>query len=94
MVSHDLSSLYFNTCAQVELSGISCHVTRCGYTGEDGFEVRWISLGCWSVSNRLFQLSVETKDVVALSELLLSKEGVEPAGLGARDCLRLEVMTV
>ena len=31
-----------------------------------------------------------TKDAVAVAELLLSNENVEPCGLGARDSLRLE----
>lgn len=53
--------------------------TRCGYTGEDGFEI-----------------SVPNKMAEQLGDLILSttdSEGnkiVKPAGLGARDSLRLE----
>lgn len=50
-----------------------CIVTRCGYTGEDGFEV-----------------SMPAKAAVAVAEALLKQPGVRPAGLGARDSLRLE----
>jgi aminomethyltransferase len=50
-------------------------LTRCGYTGEDGFEI-----------------SVSDSSAVALADLLITaSEGVlKPAGLGARDSLRLE----
>lgn len=37
-----------------------------------------------------FELSVSTDDAVKLAELLVSNDEVEPAGLGARDSLRLE----
>ena len=50
-----------------------CRVTRCGYTGEDGFEI-----------------SVNPNHAVALAEALLKQPEVKPAGLGARDSLRLE----
>eukprot|EP00922_Rhytidocystis_sp_ex-Travisia-forbesii_P068760 GHVS01102573.1.p1 GENE.GHVS01102573.1~~GHVS01102573.1.p1 ORF type:complete len:450 (+),score=68.56 GHVS01102573.1:403-1752(+) len=50
-----------------------CTVTRCGYTGEDGFEV-----------------SVPNASAVALYKLFLADSNVMPAGLGARDTLRLE----
>lgn len=56
------------------LAGIDgCRLTRCGYTGEDGFE-----------------LSVPHAGAVALAEALLQDPSVKPAGLGARDSLRLE----
>ncbi len=48
-------------------------VARCGYTGEDGFEI-----------------SVPAASAVALAERLLAEPKVAPAGLGARDSLRLE----
>ena len=46
--------------------------TRCGYTGEDGFEV-----------------AVKAEKSAQFCDLL-AQQGVEPAGLGARDSLRLE----
>jgi aminomethyltransferase len=46
---------------------------RCGYTGEDGFE-----------------LSMPADQAVTIADLLLQNKLVQPAGLGARDSLRLE----
>lgn len=58
------------------VAGIHCIISRTGYTGEDGFE--------------LYHASA---DAVALAEALLAAglpHGLELAGLGARDSLRLE----
>ncbi|GHO75311.1 aminomethyltransferase [Ktedonobacter sp. SOSP1-85] len=59
-----------------QVAGIRCLISRTGYTGEDGFE-----LYCPSV------------DVARLWQTLLEAgkpQGLLPAGLGARDTLRLE----
>ncbi|MEL6487464.1 MAG: glycine cleavage system protein T, partial [Pseudomonadota bacterium] len=48
-------------------------VSRCGYTGEDGFEI-----------------AVHEDAVASLADALVADERVRPAGLGARDSLRLE----
>ena len=48
-------------------------VSRCGYTGEDGFEI-----------------TVHQDAVEGLANALVADERVRPAGLGARDSLRLE----
>nr|WP_321458222.1 glycine cleavage system aminomethyltransferase GcvT [uncultured Cohaesibacter sp.] len=56
-----------------EINGISVGISRCGYTGEDGFEI-----------------SCASEDAEAIARLLLAEPEVEPAGLGARDSLRLE----
>ncbi|MEO0591102.1 MAG: glycine cleavage system aminomethyltransferase GcvT [Pseudomonadota bacterium] len=48
-------------------------VSRCGYTGEDGFEI-----------------TVHQDAVEGLANALVDDERVRPAGLGARDSLRLE----
>ncbi len=56
-----------------ELAGVTCFISRLGYTGEDGYE-----------------LSVPVDGVVTVAEALLAEAEVEPAGLGARDSLRLE----
>ena len=71
----DLSRLTFMTSAPAEVCGLSCYVTRCGYTGEDGVE-----------------LSVAAGEAALLAERLLAAGGdlLRPAGLGARDSLRLE----
>ncbi|WP_096173586.1 glycine cleavage system aminomethyltransferase GcvT [Cohaesibacter sp. ES.047] len=55
------------------IDGIEVVISRCGYTGEDGFE-----------------LSCDQQDAERLARLLLTEPEVEPAGLGARDSLRLE----
>jgi aminomethyltransferase len=61
---------------EAPVAGVACLVSRTGYTGEDGFE--------------LYHAASES---VALAEALLAagaSEGLELAGLGARDSLRLE----
>jgi aminomethyltransferase len=58
------------------VAGISCRISRTGYTGEDGFEL----YSAWG-------------DTSALWNAVLSAgapHGLLPAGLGARDTLRLE----
>jgi aminomethyltransferase len=58
------------------VSGVRCRIARTGYTGEDGFEL----LCAWD-------------DAPALWDALLTagqEFGIKPAGLGARDVLRLE----
>ncbi len=72
----DLSGIRYYRCAAGSVDGINCIVSRTGYTGEDGFE-----LYCAPV------------DVVKLWNDLLAAgkpAGLLPAGLGARDTLRLE----
>ena len=67
------AGLAFMQTAEITVAGLSCRVSRSGYTGEDGFE-----------------LSVDAADGEALARLLLEEPEVAPAGLGARDSLRLE----
>lgn len=68
----EAAGLKFMDAVSLDIAGISCVVTRSGYTGEDGFEI-----GC------------AAEDAEALAMLLLER-GATPAGLGARDSLRLE----
>lgn len=64
----------FMTGTVATVAGIpNCRVTRCGYTGEDGFEI-----------------SVTPDQAVNLAKSMLAHPEVKPAGLGARDSLRLE----
>jgi aminomethyltransferase len=67
------AELVFMTGGTYTLAGAECHVTRSGYTGEDGFEI-----------------SVPADQAVTLARALLDLPDVKPAGLGARDTLRLE----
>ncbi len=62
--------------AEGTVAGVHCLLSRTGYTGEDGFE-----------------LYHAAADAPALAEALLqagTPQGLELAGLGARDSLRLE----
>jgi aminomethyltransferase len=66
----------------VKVAGISCLLTRSGYTGEDGFEIY-----VWNTSVN------EPTSAVKVWEKILSGGrglGISPVGLGARDVLRLE----
>jgi aminomethyltransferase len=69
----DLGKLPFMHGVQTTVDGADGLVTRCGYTGEDGFEI-----------------SVRATAVERVTRKLLAQPGVLPAGLGARDSLRLE----
>lgn len=40
LVSIDLTRLYFMDSAKATICGVpNCRINRCGYTGEDGFEI-------------------------------------------------------
>lgn len=72
----DLSTLGYYHAVQGEVTGIPGLISRTGYTGEDGFEIM-----------------VDSARVGELWDVLLEAgagRGLEPAGLGARDTLRLE----
>jgi aminomethyltransferase len=59
-----------------EVAGVSCLAARTGYTGEDGFELFCLP----DKAGRLWDALLEAGRA----------DGVIPAGLGARDSLRLE----
>ena len=69
----DSAAMAFMQCRSLALAGVSCMVTRSGYTGEDGFEI-----------------SLPADQAEAIARRLLTEPEVAPAGLGARDSLRLE----
>jgi aminomethyltransferase len=72
-----LDRLDYYRFAEGEVGGRSAIVSRTGYTGEDGFE-----------------LYLDAADAVTIWRLILDTgrdHGVIPAGLGARDSLRLEM---
>src|SRR3989475_169379 len=73
----DLTQLAsFHLAEGMEVAGLACLVARTGYTGENGFEI-----ACeWDAAPVLWRALVGTG----------SPDGLVPAGLGARDTLRLE----
>lgn len=72
----DLESLRYYAIAEGHAAGVPALVARTGYTGEDGFEL-FVE---WDAALDVWQ------------ELLRAgeRDGLIPAGLGARDTLRLE----
>ena len=70
----DMVNFAFMTGVDTTVGGMDCRVTRCGYTGEDGFEIA----------------ITDPANAVAVTSLLFENPNVEPCGLGARDSLRLE----
>ena len=69
----EAAQLPFMGVATVTLAGVSCLVSRSGYTGEDGFEI-----------------SVPADAAKVVAQRIVDQPEVVPAGLGARDSLRLE----
>jgi aminomethyltransferase len=76
MVGIDLNQLKPFDLNITNIFGIECMISRTGYTGEDGFELFFDSskIDIW---DKLIQLGSPTSNI-------------KPAGLGARDTLRLE----
>jgi len=75
-VDFDLNALKYYFCTEGNVYGKEAIVARTGYTGEDGFEI-----------------FVDGKDAPEIWTKLLADNagaGLIPAGLGARDVLRLE----
>ncbi len=68
------AGLGFMHCAHIQSNGERYMVARAGYTGEDGFEL----------------LLPDNETGLGLVQALLDDPRVKPAGLGARDSLRLE----
>jgi aminomethyltransferase len=76
LVDLDLEALRYYAVAEGHAAGVPALVARTGYTGEDGFE-----------------LFLDWDDALSSWDRLLetgTDEGLLPAGLGARDTLRLE----
>lgn len=70
----EAAGLTFMQCAYVQKDGERFMVSRCGYTGEDGFEL----------------LLPDNETGLGIVSALLGDPRVKPIGLGARDSLRLE----
>jgi aminomethyltransferase len=68
-----LKNIPFMHMIQGKIAGADVIMTRCGYTGEDGFEI-----------------SIPQASAGHVADALLQCSGAAPAGLTARDILRLE----
>ncbi|KAL7266479.1 Aminomethyltransferase, mitochondrial [Rhizina undulata] len=77
----DVSTLYFgfSRFVEIQINGevVKLHVARGGYTGEDGFEISIPEDATYEVTERILELGAQG-------------DRLKPAGLGARDSLRLE----
>jgi aminomethyltransferase len=76
LTKSELGGVKYYAFIEGSVAGMACLISRTGYTGEDGFE-----LFCGNA------------DAPALWRALLEEgqpDGIRPAGLGARDTLRLE----
>ncbi len=71
------TTLKLRHCATTTVSGIPCTVARTGYTGEFGYELYFPAGQARSLWDRLLEVG--------------RTHGLKPAGLGARDLLRLEM---
>jgi len=72
----DLSSIKYYWFTDGEVSGAGARIAHTGYTGEDGFEIYIPPAEAVRLWNELLRAGAEF--------------GVKPAGLGARNTLRLE----
>lgn len=72
----DLSGIRYYAFEVGEVAGRAAIISRTGYTGEDGFELYLASDDASPVWDRLMEVG--------------APEGLVPAGLGARDTLRME----
>lgn len=75
-ISSNLAAMRNYSGEVVRFNGITCYVSRTGYTGEDGCEIICPAEHVTSIWEQLFAAG--------------AGNGLKPAGLGARDSLRLE----
>lgn len=75
IANRDLSKIGFFRIRKAELTGIPVHIARTGYTGE---------------GMNGFEIFTQAEDVTAIWNALIASPDVSPAGLGARDTLRIE----
>ncbi len=76
LTSTDLTAIRYYAFEQGEVAGRPAIISRTGYTGENGFELYLAPEDTQPVWDRLLEVG--------------GPEGLVPAGLGARDTLRLE----
>ncbi|MCB8814045.1 glycine cleavage system aminomethyltransferase GcvT [Desulfosporosinus shakirovi] len=72
----NLSHIKYYSFTHGEIDGVSCLISRTGYTGEDGFEIYVAP----EYGRQLWRKILE----------IGANDGVKPIGLGARDTLRFE----
>lgn len=77
MTDCPLKEIKYYWCAETDLIGLPVLIARMGYTGEDGFEIFCRKKDTETIWNELLSLG--------------KPFGIAPAGLGARDTLRLEM---
>ena len=76
ITADDLAPLRYYHAINTKVMDISALVSRSGYTGEDGFEIYADSKKIGEIWDKLLEIGADF--------------GLKPAGLGARDTLRLE----
>jgi aminomethyltransferase len=76
LTSVNLADIRYYRCTADLVDGVNCIISRTGYTGEDGFELYCSSADAPKLWSDLLAAGKE--------------QGLRPAGLGARDTLRLE----
>jgi len=89
---------YYSFVEEVNVAGISCLVSRTGYTGEDGYELYCSNEDAVNLWNSLLEAGNYNADnEVNTDKGNTEKENIKkeqailiPCGLGARDTLRLE----
>jgi aminomethyltransferase len=77
LCSEPIDPIGFYEFRQGQVAGAPCVISRTGYTGEDGFELYLPNDRCAAVWDALLEAG--------------GSRGLIPAGLGARDSLRLEM---
>jgi aminomethyltransferase len=73
----DLPAIAYYHFAEGQVAGVPAIISRTGYTGEDGFELYLDAGAAVKVWRKLLEVG--------------AADGLTPAGLGARDSLRLEM---
>ena len=76
MTAVDLGEIRYYGFRRGDVAGVPCLISRTGYTGEDGFEL----YAPWDGAERLWRSTMAAG----------APHGLVPAGLAARDTLRLE----
>lgn len=76
LAAGEIPGKYYTFSASLDVAGTDCLVSRTGYTGEDGFELYCASRDAEKLWNAITDAGKNL--------------GLIPAGLGARDTLRLE----